>query len=385
MHIEELRQGLCRLIPLARAQAMEADRAADLNKEVVGALQELGLFKLWVPKTCGGFELDLPQTLRLYETAGTIDGSVGWAVMIGTGGGLFAAYLEPRVAMQLFAPAGAVVAGSGAPNGRAERVPNGYRATGRWAYASGASYATIFTANCIVTSGGMPVLDSYGKPVIRAMCFAPADVTVIPTWKATGMRGTGSHDFEVHATFVPEDHTFSVFTDAAREPGPLYRLPFEVLTQLPVAAVASGISRHALDAFAALAVNKVGSRNDIPLGEGESVRSQYARSHARWLSVHFALHALASRTWETVVSGNSLTAQELAEIAASCAFFVSELQSGVAGIAGLAGMNAVRHDSPLARAWCDLQTLAAHASVSPLVYGQAGTALLPAAALHWPG
>jgi alkylation response protein AidB-like acyl-CoA dehydrogenase len=277
----------------------------------------------------------------------------------------------------LFSPAGAVVAGSGAPNGRAERVLNGYRASGRWSYASGASYATILTANCVVTSNGIPVLDGRAKPVIRAMCFSPANVTVSRSWNATGMRGTGSHDIEVREVFVPEEHSFSVLTDAAREPGPLYRLPFEVLTQLPVAAVASGIARHALDACADLIAQKTAAGNRTPLAEIESVRSQYAQNHARWLSVHLALHALGSRTWETALSGTSLTARELAEIAASCAHFVSELQSAVAGIARIAGMNAVLHDSPLARAWRDLQTLAAHASVSALLYGQAGTALLP--------
>lgn len=205
--IEELHQRLDELTPVVRAHAVETDRSAELGKEVVGVLKASGFFKLWVPKCHGGLELDLPRTLRIYESAATIDGSLGWAVMIGSGGGLFAAYLEPQAARELFSPADAVVAGSGAPNGRAERVPNGYRASGRWRYASGARYATIFTANCVVTSGGspvpVPVPDSQGKPLIRALSFAPANVAVIPTWDATGMRGTGSHDIEVRSLFSP--------------------------------------------------------------------------------------------------------------------------------------------------------------------------------------
>lgn len=153
-----------------------------------------------------------------------------------------------------------------------------------------------------------------------------------------------------------------------------------MLTQLPVAAVGAGIARHALDAFAALAAKKmVGA--DTPLAEDPSVRSRYAESHARWLSVHLALHALASRTWEAVVTGGSLTAHELAEIAASCTFFVSELECAAGSLARTAGMNAVLHDEEFARAWRDLQTLAAHVSVSALQLARAGKILLaPAAA-----
>jgi alkylation response protein AidB-like acyl-CoA dehydrogenase len=349
-----------------------------LSETVVRALIDLGAFKLWVPRRHGGHELELPQTLRLYEAAARIDGSVGWAVMIGAGGGLFAAYLEPTVALQLYGAVNAVVAGSGAPDGRAERIANGYRVSGRWRYASGAHYATRFTANCMVTHSGSSVMDDHGKPLIRAMSFAPADVKVIPTWNATGMRGTGSHDFEVHEVFVPEEHTFSVFMDMPRETGALYRLPFEVLTQLPIAAVGSGIARHALDAFAQLSRRKTVHETGGVLAEDATGRTRYAESHARWFSVHLALHALASRAWSIALAGGSLSACDLAEIAASCTHFLSELEVVVANLARTAGMDAILQEAEFARAWRDLQTLAAHASVSPLQFASAGATLLKA-------
>jgi len=373
---DDLRRRLDRLEQIAHSRTTGPDSATDLSEEIAGTLKQLSLFKLWVPKRYGGFELDLPQTLQLYESAAAIDGAVGWAVMIGAGGGLFAAYLQPGAAHELFSPQDAVVAGSGAPNGRAERIVGGYRATGRWRYASGARYATTFTANCFVTSGGNPVPDNTGKPLIRAMSFAPADVTIIPTWNATGMRSTGSHDIEVRDVFVPEDHTFSVFTDPSQETGPLYRLPFEVLTQLPVAAVACGIAGHALSAFAGLAAGKRAAGSNTTLAESEMARSVYAQSHARWLNTRLALHGLASRTWEALVSRGPPSEYELAEISSSCALFVSDLQEAVQRVGSISGMNAVAHDSAFARAWRDLQTLAAHASVSPQVYGSAGSGLL---------
>jgi alkylation response protein AidB-like acyl-CoA dehydrogenase len=374
--IEDLHQRLLALAPTVQLQARQADRTTELSSDVVAVLKDAGLFKLWVPQTCGGLELDLPATLRVYETAARIDGSLGWAVMIGCGGGLFAAYLEAQAASELFSPSDALVAGSGAPSGRAERVAGGYRASGRWRYASGARYATVFTANCIVTSGGTPVRNASGDPLIRAMSFDASNVAIIPTWDATGMRGTGSHDFEVTEVFVPEAHTFSVFTDTVREPGTLYRLPFDVLTQLPVAAVGVGLVRHALDSFAVVAARKKDVGSGTFLAANPLVCSQYAASHACWLSVHLALHALANRTWQSVTGHGALNSLELADIAASCVFFMSQLASATEQLARIAGMNAVLHDDALARAWRDLQTLAAHVSVSPLQNLQAGAMLL---------
>lgn len=373
----DVEKTLCELdakASLVRECAPAADRDCDLSEPVTRLLKELGLFKLWVPTRFGGAELDLPQTLRIYERAARIDGSFGWAVMIGSGGGLFAAYLQRETAVKLFSRADAVVAGSGAPNGRAERVPGGYRASGRWRYASGARYASVFTANCIVTRAGEPELDTAQRPLIRAMAFAPAEVSIIRTWDSLGMRATGSHDIAVSDVFVPEDHTFSVFADVPQESGALYRLPFEVLTHLPVAAVASGIAQHALEAFARIARTKLGKDGSL-LGAQPHVRTAYAETHARWLAAHLALHSLASRTWDRNRT-RVLDDVERAETYAVCTQLVAQLESIVGGLTRLAGMHAITQGEEFARAWRDLQTAAAHASVAPHDLAETGTTLL---------
>jgi indole-3-acetate monooxygenase len=369
--------------PLVQAHAAESERLARLPEPLATALTRVGLFRIWIPRRHGGFELGLPDALRVYEAAASLDGSLGWAVMIGSGGGLFAAVLDEQTAQEIYAPSNAVIAGSGAPDGRAERVPGGFRATGRWRYASGAHYATTFTANCIVTVNGEPVAGADGTPLIRAMAFEPSQVTIVPAWDAIGMRGTGSHDFEVSNAFVPERRTFSVFADTPREEGPLYQLPFDVLTQLPVASVALGIAQHALDAFAALVRQKRDGASDRPLANDAVVQSQYAQNHARWRAARARVHELAQETWATALARRPLGASQLAQITAGCAFAVSELGIAVASIAALAGMSAIlRETEPsrgeFARAWRDLQTVSAHVSVSSRQFRAAGATLLGA-------
>jgi alkylation response protein AidB-like acyl-CoA dehydrogenase len=374
--VDDILRALDGVRPLVRERAAEADRRAALSDDVVGWLVRNGLFRLWIPRRYDGLELTLPEALAIYQAAARIDGSFGWAVMIGAGGGLFSAYLEPDAARDVFGAASAVIAGSGAPQGRAERVPGGYRASGRWRYASGAPYATTFTANCIVTSGGEPERDARGEPRIRALAFARADVEILETWDTLGMRATASHDFRVDDVFVPESRTFSVLTDAPREPLPLYRLPFDVLTELPLAAVALGIADHALDAFAELAAAKKPYGEQNVLGGDPVVQRVFARAYAAARLGESGVFRLAQHAMDAVCRGQSLRASELAEITACCAHTVATLRAAVDELVTLAGMSGIDAESELGRAGRDIATLAAHFSIAPRQLGRAGRELL---------
>jgi indole-3-acetate monooxygenase len=349
----------------------EAERSARLPAPIAAALLREGFFRLWIPAQFGGLALSLPDALRIYEAAAALDGSLGWAVMIGAGGGLFAAWLPPLGAQQLFAPAHALVAGSGAPTGFAERVPEGYRVRGAWRFASGAHYASVFTAACVVTQDGKAVPDAQGAPLIRAMSIAPAAVRILDTWDPTGMRGTGSHDFEVQEALVPEHHSFSVITDAPQSTGPLYQLPFNVLTELPVSAVGLGIARHALQEFArTLPAHKLA-------GVGAAAAStRFAQARAVLELASQTVAGLAEEAWRTVANGGHLSATQLARITASCCVCQEQLRQALGELASVAGMRAIDQRSDFSRAWRDLLTLGAHGSLAPSRLEAAGGTLL---------
>ena len=374
--VQEILARLHELATLFSGSTEEGDRLARLPKDIVRALVQHGLFRLWIPKRYAGFELDLPAALQVYEAAARIDGSIGWSVMIGSGGGLFAAYLDPTAAHSIYARPEAVIAGSGAPDGRAIRERGGYRVTGCWRYASGAHYATTFTANCLVIEGGVPVLGPEGTPLIRAMAFEVPQVTILPVWDPTGMRGSGSDDFEVRNAFVPENRSFSLFTDVPHESGALYRLPFNVLTELPVTAVGVGIARHALDAFASLAHTKKMHGANALLMSDPVVQLTFGVAHTTWQTAKASLDALAYKAWDAACANRALTPTDLAEITGGCAFAIARLRAAVGELLALAGMTAIQPESELARAWRDLQALAAHGSVSPRHLGTTGAALL---------
>lgn len=130
------------LASLLERDADLSERDRQLTPALTAALVDHRLYRLWVPRTLDGEELPLPLSLALFEATSRLDGSFGWAVTIGTGGGLFAAQLEPAFAREIFEPPDALIAGSGTASGVATAVPGGYRVSGRWAYASGSQSAT---------------------------------------------------------------------------------------------------------------------------------------------------------------------------------------------------------------------------------------------------
>src|SRR5438445_12938756 len=84
--VQEILARLDELAVMFRDSAAEGDRLARLPKYVVRALAQHGVFRLWIPKRCGGFELHLPEALQIYEAAAPRDVPIGWAGVHGCGG-----------------------------------------------------------------------------------------------------------------------------------------------------------------------------------------------------------------------------------------------------------------------------------------------------------
>src|SRR2546430_9542933 len=88
--------------------------------------------------------------------------------------------------------------------GVATPVEGGFRLTGRWPFASGCHQAEWMLGPSIVMEDERPRLRPDGRPDIRGFFLPAADCHILDTWDTTGLRGTGSHDWQVADLFVPE-------------------------------------------------------------------------------------------------------------------------------------------------------------------------------------
>ena len=80
---------------------------------MVEAFHGAGLFRLQIPERFGGAGLDPIEALPVYEEVAAADGSAGWNLAIGAGGGSFAAMLDDADALEeIVGPPRALIAGS---------------------------------------------------------------------------------------------------------------------------------------------------------------------------------------------------------------------------------------------------------------------------------
>ncbi|MBE3596440.1 MAG: acyl-CoA dehydrogenase [Hydrogenibacillus sp.] len=281
---------------VSRGAAFEAEGV--LPDDVLVWMIRHKLFKLFVPKSLGGAELTLQEAVRVYEALAAIDGSLGWLSQIGSGGGFFVPSFEPEVARRFFEDPRAVIAGTGHPAGRARRVPGGYVVSGRWKYASGAQYATLFTANAVLEEGARTgarrrdiegddtrreAVDLGDAERIRAFAFLPHEVRLIRDWEALGMQATSSWTFVAEEVFVPEERSF-VVGEMIWDPGySVYRLPFGLFAVASIASVCVGLAR----AFFAAAPDTAPARETTGASAAEALYAAQQEAE-RYRMIFFA-------------------------------------------------------------------------------------------------
>ena len=203
--------------PAITLRAEEIERARRLPPDLVDELLAAGCFRMLVPRSHGGLELDLPVQVSVLEELARADASVAWTVMIGSEGPVLFRML-PRASFDALYAAGpdVILAASANPTGTATPVEGGYRVTGRWGFASGCQHAHWFVGHCVVDDGR--------EPPVRMMMFAPSDLDIQDTWSVSGLCGTGSHDVVVDGAFVRDELSF-VFGGAPSVDVPPLRIP----------------------------------------------------------------------------------------------------------------------------------------------------------------
>src|ERR1700722_7921962 len=152
------------LSSLISEQAPIGEAQGKLTDKCIKALRDADLFSLFVPKSVGGAELWPAEGLEIIETLSQSDGSAGWVVMATQVSiASCAAYLAPGVAKEIFRSHITLIAGQGAPIGKADSEQNGYRLQGNWSYGSGLLHSDWVHTGATIHQDGAPRNDPETK------------------------------------------------------------------------------------------------------------------------------------------------------------------------------------------------------------------------------
>ncbi|RED55610.1 acyl-CoA dehydrogenase [Cohnella phaseoli] len=342
----------------AAKQYASLPEGTSLPSEVLAGIYEAKLFKLFVPKDLNGLMLPLPDALRVFAEASEIDGTFGWLVTIGSGGGFFSATLPPEEAQKQFAPANAVVAGSGLPSGVAHPVEGGYRVSGQWKYCSGSTFASLYTANCRIDRG------AEAEPEIRSFAFLPDQVRIIRDWNSFGLKGTDSHSMAVDDVFVPEERTFSIMS-LPNYDDPIFRYPFLPFAQTSFAAVCLGICRHFLAEADLFVAAKRAEWEPAKPGRAEETKRAISRQEAKLEAEAAKFYETVERTWNAFLAAGEMTEEDQAEVGTVCRQLSGSVLAYAHAIFPLLGMAVLMEEHPINRIWRDLHTVTQHAVLVP--------------------
>ena len=177
------------LVPSIRAAADEIEAKRCLPPALARALADAGLFRMFMPRSLGGAEVDPVTRMEVLELLAAADASVAWCVEIGSGTAyMLSGWLHPEAArVILCAEEYTIVGGAVAvPGGRASLVDGGYRVTGHWSWGSGCTHSSWLASGCLLIDGDEPRLHRDRTPVLRSMVFPISDVEIIDTWTSTG-------------------------------------------------------------------------------------------------------------------------------------------------------------------------------------------------------
>ena len=298
--------------------------------------------------------------MQAIEELAKADGSTAWCAVQACGCSMAAAYVEPKVARDIFGDARAVMAwGPVGPNAKAVAVDGGYRASGSWSFASGIKHAGWLGCHCpVVEADGTPRLGPDGKPAERTMLIPKTSARINDIWHVVGLKGTGSDNYVIEDLFVPNAYTFTrEFAADRRETGPLYRFTTFHLYGTGFAAIALGLARGALDAFIALAATKVPKTKTFVLRDNAVIQSQVALAEAKLASSRSYLLQTLHETWATAERGEALSLPQRAALKLAGTYAVHQAKDVVDTVYHAAGATAIFESNPFERRFRDVHTV----------------------------
>lgn len=340
--------------PLLAEQSGRFDPDRRLSDEAFGALSGAGFFRLLLPVQLGGCGLSPLDFMTVVEHAAALDGTIGW--LVGNGGGMSRAggYLSPEAARVVFENPSAFVASSTAATGNAVPASGGYRITGRWPYASGAPHATTFAAVCEVDEGKG---SGNGRIVLA---FLPREsVNLIDNWHVSGMRGTGSWDFEADSAFLPAEFVCDLQPDPV-----VYRLPGASAFVWTVATVPLGIAQGAIEALTSVSTGHRRLGISVPLAEREMVQAELGRCLAKCRAAGAYMRSTMADLCASVESGGSDLVAARINFRLACSHAAEVAVDVVLRVNDLIGARALAQSQPFERRERDIRAAAKHTAMS---------------------
>ena len=185
-------------LPTLKSRAAETDALRQLKPETFADLKSIGLSRLCQPRKFGGAELPLDRAVDILSTIARECASTAWVCAVYTDHSILVNMFDDKAADDVWSntPEATLSAGY-QPTGRAERVADGWRLSGKWGFVSGCDDAGWFIFGAFVPGEA-------GAMVHHFFLVPRSDIEIEDNWHVLGLRGTGSKNVIVKDAIVPD-------------------------------------------------------------------------------------------------------------------------------------------------------------------------------------
>ncbi len=362
------------------AEADAAETARTMTPGIVDALWETGLMRYMNPGPAGGSEPSFVDMLTTWQRMAFLDGSFGWIGIANLpSAAAVAAYLPDAGFDEVFGDLSerVTLGGQFAPNGQGLVVEGGYQVSGAWNFGSGTGHSEWVCAGFLPIDDGNFVFDPDGQIQLLAGVFHRDEITFTDGWHVQGLKGTGSFDYNLTDTFIPEHRVFNLFARTPyRGDSPAFRMGLMAITVGGHAAWALGVAESMLHDVAELAKSKTRMGDMETLAHKPSFQRGYAHHTGMWRAARLLVHDAFTSAEAAVAAGGELTPTMRADMRIA-ATYATEACREVAQWAHLAaGTTSIREGNRLERAFRDLYTGTQHAFISEKTYLDSAQVLL---------
>ncbi|NMO55503.1 indole oxygenase [Actinoplanes sp. TBRC 11911] len=346
-------------VPVLRKYADQADRESRLPQEMVDAMTAAGLFRMGVPLTLGGRELDVETSIPVFAEVGAACASCGWVAAISYGSQQVAGAFGDRVREELWgdSPDVPICSSLNGTGVTANAVAGGVEISGRWPWASGCHEAHWAELDLPLPDGG------YGLVLVPM-----SELTIESSWNMVGMRGTASDTIVAEGVVVPSHRIKSMAEIVSGKLDgiePLYRVPAGAMT-LALAAALLGATREvyaqtiqAVERGKPLSMSFYRSLADAP-----SVQAALADAANLIDTAELHMFRSARRVTDASAAGAELTMRQRTRLRMDGAYAVQSMLDAVQLLMTVRGGSAFAHANDIQRPWRDLQTAARHPALN---------------------
>jgi len=364
------------IAPILSQHVEDEEKIGRLSAPVVDALRAEGFFKLFLPKSLGGLEIDPLTTAKLVEEVARYNTAAAWSLMVANTTLPMLSRIPEKGIEEIFNNnPDAFVAGSVHPPMMATRSEGGYLINGRNPLVSNIHEAHWIFVLALVMEGGKPKF-SNGHPEILGIYMRAKDCRVLDTWTVLGMHATDSNDLEAKDVFVPDDRLFDLapeFIPGRHFKGPLYQVPAACANiACLLAPITIAVAQNAINELKDLASRKTPLGSMVTLRERGVMQRKLGRAEALVQSSRAYLHEKIAQCWKKTTGGESISLEEKAGLLLAATYTNQSCVEAIELMYTAAGTNGIYLRNKLAHYMTDAQVLRQHGFMNESRFETAG-------------